>query len=463
MNIILKNIILSTPLIIGTLSLIKYYIDNGKNKNAVNRKVNFITNKKTNIIYYNDDKNFDKIINFIYKKYSDKINNFSYNEDRVFTYNDWRYKRNKDSVEHIKVKKIIPENFNFKINQKVNNNYYEVSYKLENITDNNNNLTKFQQGYDCCTKDILWKKLTVSCTNKDALLSIIDSYKKEIKEELDKYKKESKETIRIYYFQKDYWNLIAKSPRRDIETVYLKKGEKEKLLKKVEDFYSEETRDIYLSYGIPYKCVHMIHGPPGTGKTSLIKTIASHFDTDVFILPITKDMLDTDLVSAFAYINEQDSNRKIIVIEDIDTLFDDRKEGDQNNGITLQGFLNCLDGFTCIEGTMLFITANKPEVLDYAFIRSCRIDHKLRLDYADKYQIKNMFMRFIPDQENNFNEFYKLISHKDVTTAALQEFLFYNRNQENILEIMDDFYEILDKNDPKNFEILKEENKNFYS
>ena len=112
---------------------------------------------------------------------------------------------------------------------------------------------------------------------------------------------------------------------------------------------------------------------------------------------------------------------------------------------------------------MLFITANKPEVLDYAFIRSCRIDHKLKLDYSDKYQVKLMFMKFIPEQKDRFNEFYSLISHKNVTNAALQEFFFYNRKCENILDIIEEFYEILEKNDPKNFEILNNENKNFYS
>ena len=33
----------------------------------------------------------------------------------------------------------------------------------------------------------------------------------------------------------------------------LKKDKKKKLLDKVEDFYSEETRSDYLSFGIPYK------------------------------------------------------------------------------------------------------------------------------------------------------------------------------------------------------------------
>ena len=135
----------------------------------------------------------------------------------------------------------------------------------------------------------------------------------------------------------------------------------------------------------------------------------------------------------------------------------------EHNGITLQSFLNCLDGFTCVEGTMLFLTANKPEVLDYAMVRSCRIDNKIELGYADKYQTKQMFTKFLPEQVDKFKEFYDLIRHREFTTASLQEFLFYNRDCENILEIMDQFTEILEKNDPKNFEIVKDENKNFYS
>ena len=46
------------------------------------------------------------------------------------------------------------------------------------------------------------------------------------------------------------------------------------------------------------------------------------------------------------------------------------------------------------------------------------------------------------------------------TTAMLQEFLFYNRKCENILELMDEFQTLIDKNDPKNLERDSEHKKN---
>ena len=59
-----------------------------------------------------------------------------------------------------------------------------------------------------------------------------------------------------------------------------------------------------------------------------------------------------------------------------------------------------------------------------------------------------MFERFLPEQKDKFKDFYDIIKH---------------RKCENILEIVDKFIDIIEKNNPKNYEILKEENKNFYS
>ena len=73
-------------------------------------------------------------------------------------------------------------------------------------------------------------------------------------------------TISINIWRKDYWNILFKSPKRPIDTLYLKEGQKEDLMKNVEEFYDDETRKEYLSHGIPYKSVFMLYGPPGTVK-----------------------------------------------------------------------------------------------------------------------------------------------------------------------------------------------------
>ena len=39
-------------------------------------------------------------------------------------------------------------------------------------------------------------------------------------------------------------------------------------------------------------------------------------------------------------------------------------------------------------------------------IRSCRIDYRFELDYADKYQTRNtIFEMVLPDQKDNFDKF----------------------------------------------------------
>ena len=72
--------------------------------------------------------------------------------------------------------------------------------------------------------------------------------------------------------------------------------------------------------------------------------------------------------------------------------------------ITLQALLNCLDGHTCVEGTLLFMTANNPEKMDYAMVRSCRVDFKLELGYADEYQTKCIFETIMHNYKEKFNE-----------------------------------------------------------
>lgn len=445
---------LQTSVLAGFSGFFSYYLYNSRN---LHNKEDIIKDNKDKeeLILFNNQAFYADVVQYIYIKYESEIKQFTYHEEMVNQYNEWRYRNSEDTYS---MKVLSPLNTTFTVKY----NGFPISIGISQVLDDKLPF-KMMEVERMASKESFVQKLTLEATNKELLIQFVDEAREYIRNEYEKQKKSSRETMCVFYYKKDYWMLLAKAPKRPIDTIYLKEGVRDKLVEDVKHFFSPETRDIYLSYGIPYKSVNMIYGPPGSGKTTTIKGIASVLDCDVYILPISKDMIDSDLVGAFTHVSDKEEKQRIIVIEDIDTLFDDRKQGDKDNGITLQAFLNCLDGFTCIEGTMLFITANKPEVLDYALLRSCRIDNKIELGYADKYQTNEIFNKILPNQLDNFDKFYEHIGHREYTIAMLQEFLFYNRSCEDILLKVTDFTGIIEKNDPKNFELVKEENKNFYS
>jgi len=409
------------------------------------------------VIYSNTDF-FKYVLNYICEKYPEKVNQFQYLSEHVTK----RYEYRRKQIQKFKI--CVPCDTTFDVNF----NDKQINFTLETLKKDNGDLQKMIQQADVCfnaTEEILLQEITLKGETKELLIDFVDVAKKFCEEQIKSSQKSSRKTIKVFLWRKEYWNLLFKSPKRPIETLYLKEGQKESLLEKVEEFFSPETRDDYLSFGIPYKNVFLLYGVPGSGKTSTINTIASHFDADIYVIPISKELTDYMLMDAIAYLDKEDEEedkKRIIVIEDIDSIFTDRKKGDDtHNSLSLQALLNCFDGFSCVEGTLLFITANKPEVLDYAMIRSCRVDHKYELGYADKYQTKCIFDMVLPLQKDNFNQFYKHIESKEYTTAMLQEFLFFNRKCGDILSKIEEFYEIIDKNNPKNFE-SNEKTENIY-
>lgn len=412
------------------------------------------------LILYPVDRYYGIILEYLYDNYNDKISNIVYNSDCSLNRYEYRFRRSKDRKN---VKSILPYECKFSFTNKIGSDDVEFSCKLEVVKDDKGNDEYYfhNLGHDGQEQRVL-KKLTLTSSSKEPLIKLVDKAREVITGKHEENKKSSNETIRIYYFQKEFWNMLSKAPKRPIETLYLKEGEKETLLSMVEEFYDPKTRELYLSFGMPYKHIIMLYGVPGSGKTSTISAIASYFDCDIYTIPITKELTDYGLIEAFSYVNDKEDRKRIIVLEDIDCIFDtSRKEGDEHNMITLQSLLNCLDGHTCVEGTLLFMTANNPEKMDYAMVRSCRIDYKLELGYADEYQTRNIYDTFLPEQSENFSKFYKKIKHMEFTTAMLQEFLFYNRKCENILEHISKFNEIVEKNKPSELATDKKQ-KNLY-
>jgi chaperone BCS1 len=67
------------------------------------------------------------------------------------------------------------------------------------------------------------------------------------------------------------------------------------------------------------------------------------------------------------------------------------------NGVTLSGLLNVLDGFHAPTGVLFVMTTNHVQKLDQALLRPGRIDYKLYMGKATDHQKMELFRRFFPE------------------------------------------------------------------
>jgi chaperone BCS1 len=73
--------------------------------------------------------------------------------------------------------------------------------------------------------------------------------------------------------------------------------------------------------GIPYRRGYLLHGPPGSGKTSFIQALAGELDYNLCILNLSERGLTDDRLHLILSIIPE---RCIMVLEDIDTAFSGR-------------------------------------------------------------------------------------------------------------------------------------------
>lgn len=221
----------------------------------------------------------------------------------------------------------------------------------------------------------------------------------------------------------DYWENSGKIRKRKLNTIYLPKDVSNNLMNDINNFLKPSTKEFYEEMGISYKRIFMLEGPPGSGKTSLITSIASELDYDISFLNFTPSMDDHTLIKAIKKIKDD----SILVIEDIDCLFVNRKNTSDKNKkhrISFSGLLNSLDGVCKKNNLIIFMTTNHIDLLDEALIRPGRIDYIITFDYANDEQIKNITNKFLPEiSDNIINQFIRKIGRKNVSMASLQQFL----------------------------------------
>lgn len=232
------------------------------------------------------------------------------------------------------------------------------------------------------------------------------------------------------------WQVSEFNSNRQLDHVFFEK--KAETVTFLEKFIRE--KDFYDKVGKPWQLGILLEGEPGCGKTSFISALANYLNRSIKDLQFNRMKTIDDLEGAFnciSYNNKDMSVDKVIMVaEDFDCmtniaksrkLIEKEKEDAQNQylykqeklneqiktmksdeakailcavtqqdespvvieapksdpsksrDITLSNLLNILDGVNTFDGRIIIFTSNYPDTLDDAFLRSGRIDLRIKL------------------------------------------------------------------------------------
>jgi chaperone BCS1 len=193
----------------------------------------------------------------------------------------------------------------------------------------------------------------------------------------------------------------------------------------------------YQQVGVPYRRGYLLYGPPGNGKSSVVKALAGELGMSIYLLMLSDpDMNDNRINELLAKVPE----RNLLLLEDIDCAFARRKRTNgREGGLTFSGLLNAIDGVASPEGRMIIMTTNHLERLDPALIRPGRADVKLSFANARADQARRLFGRFYPEQVRLSRDFARRVEDGKYSMATLQDYLMlHRRNPEEAVERADE-------------------------
>lgn len=175
----------------------------------------------------------------------------------------------------------------------------------------------------------------------------------------------------VLVFEEGYWSkneeLFETIQHATLDNLVLEGSLKEEITADLEHFLA--ARETYTHYGVPWKRGIIFIGPPGNGKTHMVKALINRLDHPCLYVKSFKSRYDTEQASIRAVFERARAVAPcLLVLEDLDTLVTD-----DNRAF----FLNELDGFATNDGIVIIATTNHPEDLDPAIMdRPSRFDRK---------------------------------------------------------------------------------------
>jgi len=185
----------------------------------------------------------------------------------------------------------------------------------------------------------------------------------------------------------------------------------QKVLNEIDKFWA--SQDKFKKYGVLHRRGYLLYGPPGSGKTVLIKQIMAKIisnDGLVFFCNSSPSLV----VKGIEFYRKLEPNRPIVVVlEDIDAII--RYHGEEQ-------ILAYLDGEDSSDNIFTIASTNYPEKLDKRIVqRPRRFDKITKIGLPDENMRKYYFSKKLGLEDDELDKWVK--ATKNFSFAAMTEML----------------------------------------
>lgn len=212
------------------------------------------------------------------------------------------------------------------------------------------------------------------------------------------------------------WQRSYDLPPRNASSLVLDGDAVSMLLDDARMFFT--SADEYHKQQQPFRRGWLLHGPPGTGKSTAAMVVATELDLPVYVLQAGNPELDDSALNTLMTTAQVPA---LILLEDIDAACSASKTrfakptttatSTSDAGpasfisdwckppskLTQAGLLNALDGVGAHQGHIVIMTTNAIEALDPAVIREGRCDLHVKMSFASADQVRRLFLVQFPD------------------------------------------------------------------